>query len=108
MSLGHLAHFSQALPLELCVADRQNFIDHEDLRLEMRGDLFPTFLSGGMFRSIPWLAAEVTSRLREVAPRTSVSLLAAEPASGALALAMAEAAGGARVPTYLDAALQQS
>jgi N-acetylglucosamine kinase-like BadF-type ATPase len=77
-------------------------------RLEMRGDLFPTFLSGGMFRSIPWLAAEVTSRLREVAPRTSVSLLAAEPASGALALAMAEAAGGARVPTYLDAALQQS
>ena len=32
-------------------------------RLDMRGDMFPTFLSGGMFRSIPWLAAEVSSRL---------------------------------------------
>jgi N-acetylglucosamine kinase-like BadF-type ATPase len=71
-------------------------------RLEMRGDLFPTFLSGGMFRSIPWLAAEVTSRLRELAPRTSAALLTAEPATGALALAMAEAAGRARVPVYVD------
>jgi hypothetical protein len=56
-----------------------------------------------MFRSIPWLAAEVSSRLREVAPRTAVSLLAAEPAAGALSLAMAEAAGRARVPVYVDA-----
>lgn len=72
-------------------------------RLEMRGDVFTAFLSGGMFRSIPWLAAEVGSRLREVAPRMTVSLLSAEPASGALCLAIAEAAGGARVPVYLDA-----
>jgi N-acetylglucosamine kinase-like BadF-type ATPase len=72
-------------------------------RLDMRGDIFPTFLSGGMFRSIPWLAAEVSSRLGEVAPRTAVSLLAAEPAAGALSLAMAEAAGRARIPVYVDA-----
>lgn len=72
-------------------------------RLEMRGDVFSTFLSGGMFRSIPWLASEVTSRLHEVAPRTTVALLKAEPAAGALAFAMAEAAGRARVPIYVDA-----
>jgi N-acetylglucosamine kinase-like BadF-type ATPase len=72
-------------------------------RLDMRGDIFPTFLSGGMFRSIPWLVAEVSSRLGEVAPRTAISLLAAEPAAGALSLAMAEAAGRARIPVYIDA-----
>jgi N-acetylglucosamine kinase-like BadF-type ATPase len=71
-------------------------------RLEMRGDVFPTFLSGGMFRSIPWLASAVTERLAEVAPRTNVTLLSAEPAAGAVRLALAEAAGGARVPAYLD------
>jgi N-acetylglucosamine kinase-like BadF-type ATPase len=76
-------------------------------RLEMRGDVFPTFLSGGMFRSIPWLASEVTSLLAEVAPRTTVSLLSAEPASGAVQLALAEAAGGARVPVYFDALATQ-
>lgn len=72
-------------------------------RLEMRGDVFQTFLSGGMFRSIPWLAEEVSTRLREIAPRTAVSRLTAEPATGALALALAEAAGRARVPVYVDA-----
>lgn len=71
-------------------------------RLDMRGDVFPTFLSGGMFRSIPWLASEVTSRLAEVAPRTAVALLSAEPASGALALAIAEAHGRVRLPVYIE------
>jgi hypothetical protein len=60
-----------------------------------------------MFRSLPWLSAEVTSRLSEVAPRTTVSLLNAEPAIGAVTLARAEAAGQARVPAYLDAAVTQ-
>jgi N-acetylglucosamine kinase-like BadF-type ATPase len=72
-------------------------------RLEMRGDVFPTFLSGGMFRSIESLSSDVRNRLAELAPRTTVSLLSAEPASGAVRLALAEAAGGARVPVYLDA-----
>ena len=77
-------------------------------RLEMRGDLFRTFLSGGMFRSIPWLASEVTKRLAEVAPRAMVAPLSAEPATGAVRLALAEAGGGARVPVYLDALAAQS
>jgi N-acetylglucosamine kinase-like BadF-type ATPase len=77
-------------------------------RLEMRGDLFRTFLSGGMFRSIPWLASEVTKRLAEVAPRATVAPLSAEPAAGAVRLALAEAGGGARVPVYLDALAAQS
>jgi len=71
-------------------------------RLEMRGDVFQTFLSGGMFKSIPWLANQVSSRLLEVAPRATTSLLGAEPAIGAVTLARAEAVGRARVPVYRD------
>ena len=72
-------------------------------RLGMRGDGFPTLLSGGMLRGVPWLAAEVTTRMAEVAPRSVVSLLGVEPALGAVRLALAEARGGARVPPYLGA-----
>ncbi len=70
-------------------------------RLSMRGAQFPTFLSGGMLRSVPWLAAEVTRRLAEVAPRSRVSALEVEPALGAVRLALAEAEGRAKVPRYL-------
>ena len=77
-------------------------------RLGMRGDLFPTFLSGGIFKSIPSLAADVSAGMREVAPRTVSSLLTAEPATGAVSLALEEASGGARVPTYLDPSPHQS
>lgn len=72
-------------------------------RLDMRGDVFPTFLSGGVFRSMPWLAGEVSARLLEVAPRTTAALLEVEPAMGAVTLALAEAAGRARVPRYVEA-----
>jgi N-acetylglucosamine kinase-like BadF-type ATPase len=71
-------------------------------QLEMRGDLFPTVLAGGLFRSVPWLEADVVSRLREVAPRTTASLLTVEPAHGAVRLALAEAAGRSRLPVYVD------
>jgi N-acetylglucosamine kinase-like BadF-type ATPase len=73
------------------------------MRLSMRTAQFPTFLSGGMLRSTPWLAVEVTRRLGEVAPQSPVSLLEVEPAVGAVRLALAEVAGGAKVPPYLDA-----
>ncbi len=73
-------------------------------RLEMRGDVFQAFLSGGMFRSIPWLAAAVATRVGDLAPRATSALLTAEPALGAVRLALAEAAGTARVPTYLATA----
>jgi len=72
-------------------------------RLEMRGEQFPILLSGGMIRRAQWLAAEVTTRLAEVAPRSSVIALDSEPAMGAVRLALAEARGGVRIPPYLDA-----
>ena len=72
-------------------------------RLDMRGEQFPILLSGGMIRSAHWLAAEVTTRLAEVAPRSVVSALDGEPALGAVRLALAEARGGVRVPPYVDA-----
>jgi N-acetylglucosamine kinase-like BadF-type ATPase len=69
-------------------------------RLEMRGDEFTFFLSGGVFRVVPWLADELTRRLVEVAPRAQVQILNEEPAVGAVWLALAEARGGAHVPQY--------
>jgi N-acetylglucosamine kinase-like BadF-type ATPase len=71
-------------------------------RLQMRGDAFHTVLSGSMFRLIPWLVEDVTVRLAEVAPRATVARLTAEPARGALHLALKELRGSARVPQYLD------
>jgi N-acetylglucosamine kinase-like BadF-type ATPase len=73
-------------------------------RLEMRGQTFKTVLAGGMFRVLPWLAADVTRRLAEVAPRAIASTLEVEPAVGAVQLAVRELRGGVRVPPYLDAA----
>jgi glucosamine kinase len=70
-------------------------------RLEMRGDAFPTFLAGGIFKVVPWLAQDITRRLSEVAPRSTVSILAVEPAVGAVRLALSEARGGAFVPAYV-------
>jgi N-acetylglucosamine kinase-like BadF-type ATPase len=69
-------------------------------RLEMRGDAFTFYLGGGVFRAVPWLANELTTRLIEVAPRSEVQPLEREPASGAVWLALAEARGGAQVPNY--------
>ena len=50
---------------------------------------------------MPSLQADVTSRVAEVAPRSQPSLLDVEPAIGAVHLALAEARGGARIPTYV-------
>jgi N-acetylglucosamine kinase-like BadF-type ATPase len=70
-------------------------------RLEMRGEAFPFVLSGSVFRLVPRLVAEMDRRLRDIAPRSNVRPLQAEPAAGAVALALAEARGGAPVPRYL-------
>jgi N-acetylglucosamine kinase len=70
-------------------------------RLQMRGKTFPLVLSGSMFRLIPWLADDVTSRLAEVAPRTVVRRLDVEPARGAVHLALKELRDGVRVPPYI-------
>lgn len=70
-------------------------------RLEMRGDAFPFILSGGLFGVVPWLVVELERRLVEVAPRADVRRLTAEPAAGAVSLAIAETAGGAVIPRYI-------
>jgi N-acetylglucosamine kinase-like BadF-type ATPase len=76
-------------------------------RLEMRGLAFDTVLAGGMFRVIPWLAADVQQRLAEVAPRASVKTLAVEPATGAVRLAVRELHEGVRVPPYVESLTAQ-
>lgn len=70
-------------------------------RLDMRGDVFPTLLAGGIFKAVPWLADEVMRLVSEVAPRSEARVLEVEPALGAVRLAVAEARGGASVPMYL-------
>lgn len=69
-------------------------------RLEIVGDPFAFVLSGGIFRAVPWLQQELELRLPAAAPRSVVRLLDLEPATGAVAFALQEAHGGARLPTY--------
>lgn len=71
-------------------------------RLEMRGVVFPLVLAGGVLRAMPTLRERLLQRLPDIAPRCQPSLLAQEPAVGAVRLALAEARGGARVPQYLS------
>ena len=70
-------------------------------RLEMRGERFPTLLSGGVFRGVPSLIPLVERRLAEVAPRSDVRQLDVDPAMGAVTLALATAGGRSAVPTYI-------
>jgi N-acetylglucosamine kinase-like BadF-type ATPase len=69
-------------------------------RLELVGQPFVFILSGGIFRAVPWLEQELERRLPVAAPRSWVQLLDREPASGAVALALQEACGGAMIPAY--------
>jgi hypothetical protein len=68
----------------------------------MRGHSFGTVLAGGMFKVVPWLAGDVTRRLAEVAPRTTVIRLTGEPAMGAVRLAVRELRDGVRLPPYIE------
>jgi N-acetylglucosamine kinase-like BadF-type ATPase len=70
-------------------------------RLQMLEMPFTLLLAGGIFRGLYWLVGEVPRRLAEWAPRATVRLLDREPAEGAVRLALAEARGGARIPTYV-------
>jgi N-acetylglucosamine kinase-like BadF-type ATPase len=71
-------------------------------RLEMKDEVVQFVLAGGVFSGVPWLCEELHRRLTGVAPRGVVSRLSVEPALGAVRLALAEARGGARVPTYVS------
>ncbi len=70
-------------------------------QLDLAADAFPFVLAGGIFRAVPALADELMRRLPTIASRAAVHLLDREPACGAVALALAEARGGAPVPSYV-------
>ena len=61
---------------------------------------FPVVMAGGAFHAVPWLQDALRARLADVEPAADVRLLDTEPALGAVRLALAEAAGGAVIPTY--------
>ena len=60
---------------------------------------FPVVMAGGAFHAVPWLQDALRARLADVEPAADVRLLDTEPALGAVRLALAEAAGGAVIPT---------
>ncbi len=69
-------------------------------QLSLTNETFPVVLAGGAFLAVPWLQTTLATRLPEVAPGCHVSLLAEDPALGAVQLALAEARGGAALPVY--------
>jgi N-acetylglucosamine kinase-like BadF-type ATPase len=71
-------------------------------RLRMQEEAVEFLLAGGVFSGVPWLAEELKRRLPATAPRGHVRRLQVEPAVGAVRIALAEAEGGARLPSYLD------
>ncbi len=71
-------------------------------RLELVGTEFPFVLSGGMFRAVPWLEAELGRRLPLASPRSRTLRLDVEPAIGAVRLALQDARGIYLVPAYIQ------
>jgi N-acetylglucosamine kinase-like BadF-type ATPase len=69
-------------------------------RLRIVGEPFAFILAGGIFRAVPWLQEELERRLPVAAPHSTARLLDVEPATGAIALALQEARGGAEIPAY--------
>jgi N-acetylglucosamine kinase-like BadF-type ATPase len=69
-------------------------------RLQLVGEPFVFILAGGIFRAVGWLEQELARRLPLSAPGATVRLLDREPASGAVRLALQEAAGGFAIPKY--------
>lgn len=69
-------------------------------RLELTNEAFTFILSGSVFRGVSWLEQELARRLSVAAPRSVTTLLDREPAEGAVAFALQEAHGAARIPAY--------
>jgi N-acetylglucosamine kinase-like BadF-type ATPase len=69
-------------------------------RLELVGTAFPFVLAGRIFKAVPWLEEELSRRLPDAAPKSRAELLSREPAEGAVALALQEVRGAARIPVY--------
>lgn len=70
-------------------------------QLDLAG-AFPVVMAGGAFHAVPWLQQALRLRLADgnVAAADHVLLLTTDPAIGAVRLALAEARGGASIPTY--------
>jgi N-acetylglucosamine kinase-like BadF-type ATPase len=71
-------------------------------RLDLEDARFSYVLAGGVFRVVPSLARDLTSRLLAAPPRGSVVPLDVEPAVGAVRLALAQAAGTLVLPEYVE------
>jgi N-acetylglucosamine kinase-like BadF-type ATPase len=69
-------------------------------RLDLTDESFSFVLAGGMFYAVPWLCDQLKLLLPSLAPRSKTVRLEADPASGAVQLAIAELHGGANVPVY--------
>lgn len=69
-------------------------------RLHLLDQSFTFILSGSVFRGVSWLEQELARRLRVAVPQSVSKLLDRDPAEGAVAFALQEAAGGARIPVY--------
>lgn len=69
-------------------------------RLQLSG--CAVVLSGGVFRSVPRMRSSVATHLETQIPGARITLLEAEPALGAVRLALRSAAGEAVVPKYVD------
>jgi N-acetylglucosamine kinase-like BadF-type ATPase len=70
-------------------------------RLDIVGTEFPFVLAGGIFRAVPWLEDELSRRLPLASPHSRTFVLNVEPAFGAVRLAIADARGHYKVPSYL-------
>jgi N-acetylglucosamine kinase-like BadF-type ATPase len=71
-------------------------------RLGMRQSPFSFVLAGGVLEAVPRLAAELETRLSQVARDSQIRRLTDEPATGAITLALAASRGDARLPTYVE------
>ena len=68
-------------------------------QLEPTGPM-PIVMAGGAFHAVPWLQDALRTRLGDLVQPEDVRLLTSEPALGAVRLALAEARGGASIPSY--------
>jgi N-acetylglucosamine kinase-like BadF-type ATPase len=69
-------------------------------RLSLTEVPFSFVLAGGMFQAVPGLSDQLARLLPSLAPNSRTIRLEAEPAVGAVQLAIAELQGGANLPLY--------
>jgi glucosamine kinase len=69
-------------------------------QLDLAHEPFSFVLAGGTLQAVPRLAADLVPMLHDLAPHASVVRLEREPALGAVTLAIADARGAGRFPTY--------